>query len=110
MTINDRPSSHVHKLVRETAIGMCAELYDTMMSDNEWYKEWKRVNPRISDQPKQLFARFLAKNLSKLVPQARAILAQMLTTTTDPALREEIYNALLLDNTLIRGRASGRPN
>jgi hypothetical protein len=32
------------------------------------------------------------------------MLARSLATTTDPALRETIYSALLLDNTLLRGR------
>lgn len=97
-------ATHAHKLVRETAIGMCGELYDTMMQDNEWYATWKRANPRIADQPRQLFAAFLARNLPRVISQARATLASMLTTTTDPELRESIYEALCLDNTLLRGR------
>lgn len=101
MTTN-RPSKHAHHLVHSTAVGMAHELYDTMMGDNEWYGQWKALNPGIS--PKGLEDRFVAKNLGLLVPQARAMLAHMLRTSVDDILKEQIYEALLLDNTLIRGR------
>lgn len=97
-----RPSKHVHKLVHSTAVSMAHELYDVMMLDNIWYGLWKRQNPGIGAVG--LADRFVARNLSRLVPQARATLAGMLRTTTDECLKEEIYEALLLDNTLIRGR------
>ena len=97
-----RPSKHAHKMVRETAVGMAGALYDTMMGENEWYAAWKAANPGASGE--ELFRRFLRKNLSKLLPQARATLAGMLATATDERLKEDIYDALLLDKTLIRGR------
>lgn len=97
-----RPSKHAHKLVYETAVGMAHELYDVVMLDDEWWKCWKQLNPGAS--PKELEARFVKKNLPKLLPQARATLAGMLRTCPDEELANEIYEALLLDNTLIRGR------
>lgn len=99
-----RPSAHAHKVVLDMAIEMAHELYSTMMSDNQWYDHWKRANPRIAKQPRQLEARFVQKNLALMLPQARAMLAGALSRTTDPALAETIYEALLLDNTLTRGR------
>ena len=100
-----RPSGHAHKLVRETAIAMCGELYDTMMQDNEWYDCWKRANPGANSR--ELFKRFLARNLSKLLPQARAAMTQILRTSADEQLKESVYEALLLDATLVRGRRQG---
>lgn len=104
--MNERPSAHAHKLVKETAEAMAHELYDTMMKDDFWYRYWKKSNPRIADQPKQLEMAFVRKNLPKLLPQARATLAQMLRTTPDEKLKETIYEALILDATLVRGRVS----
>lgn len=97
-----RPSSHAHFLIKETAEAMAHELYDTMMSDNRWYDYWKAQNPGLDT--KQLEDAFVRRNLSRLLPQARATLAQMLRGSNDDALKETIYDALLKDATLVRGR------
>jgi len=102
--VSNRPSSHVHKLVHQTAVEMAHQLYDHMMMDNRWYEQWKRANPGLSSRG--LADRFVAKNLSKMVPQARATLAGMLRTCSDESIKEDIYEALLLDRTLIRGRGN----
>lgn len=81
---------------------MAHELYDTMMQDNLWYDLWKKKNP--GKNAKALEQAFVDKNLSLLLPQARATLAAMLRNTMDPKVEEEIYEALTLDATLIRGR------
>lgn len=98
-----RPSKHAHWLVRDTALAMAHELYDTMMQDDTWYDLWKKRNP--GKNAKALEKAFVDKNLSLLLPQARATLAAMLRSTMDPNLEAEIYEALTLDATLIRGRA-----
>lgn len=98
----NRPSHHAHWLVRNTAVQMAHELYDHLMQDNEWYAAWKKQNP--NSFPKELEERFVAKNLTTLLPQARATLAGMLRTTADERLKEEIYQALILDATLVKGR------
>lgn len=95
-------TAHVHKLLRETAQSMCHALYDTLMHKNEWYDEWKRQNPGLG--AKALEARFVAKNWGTLVEGARATLAGMLGMPYPEALKEQIYEALLLDRTLRRGR------
>lgn len=100
--VQDRPSSHAHKLVLETAVGMCHELYDTMMHDDHWYRYWKSANPGLNGV--QLEKAFVKKNLDRLLPQARATMAGMLRTSNDESLKETIYEALVLDATLVRGR------
>lgn len=95
-----RPSNCIHPVILETATAMAHELYDTMMQDNEWYKSWKHANPGAS--AKALESRFVKRNLDRLVPQARATLASMLPTISDESLRQTIYDALLLDATLVR--------
>jgi hypothetical protein len=102
MTRSNRPSSHAHFLVKETAEAMGHELYDTMMSDDVWYNLWKKKNPGL--RPKELEELFVKNNISKLLPQARATLAQMLRNSHDERLKETIYEALTLDATLVRGR------
>lgn len=99
---DQRPTKHAHKLVHETAVAMAHELYDTMMQDDIWYGIWKQRNPGANK--KKLEEVFVAKNLSGLLPQARATLAGMLRTTADETLRDQIYDALVLDATLLKGR------
>lgn len=89
-------------MVRDTAVAMAHELYDTMMQDDQWYKYWKFQHPDYTS--KQLEEAFVERNLATILPQARAVLAKMLRTSTDDRVKEEIYEALTLDATLIRGR------
>lgn len=97
--------AHCHKLVAETAREMCHQLYDTMMQDNEWYKLWKQRWPKLN--AKQLEGKFVAKNLTKMLPQARAALSAMLSNSSyDEKTKETIYEALLLDQELMLGRWS----
>ena len=77
--------AHAHKLIYVTACEMAHELYDTMMSDNLWYETWKKSNPGLG--PRQLEARFVAKNLSVLLPQARHTLAGMLGIPANAPIR-----------------------
>ena len=83
-------------------MAMAHELYDHMMHQNDWFDFWIKTHPGMDRA--QLEEAFVDKNLPVLLPQARATLAGMLTTVTDPKLRDEIYDALVLDNTLLRGR------
>ena len=97
---------HAHKLVAETAENMAHELYDVMMQDNEWYSVWKKCHPGLS--VKGLETAFVRRNLTQLIPKARAILAAMLTGPYDDDMKDKIHEALLLDWTLIKGRGHGR--
>lgn len=100
--MSDRPSSHAHYLILETAEAMGHELYDTMMRDDWWYDYWKKQNPGL--EGKELEERFVKRNLSKLLPQARAAVTRYMVECQDESLKQTMYEALLLDNTLIRGR------
>jgi hypothetical protein len=101
---SQRPSAHAHRVIRDMAVDMAHQLYDTMMQDNEWYALWKRLHPRIADQPRQLEAAFVRRNLARMLPQARAMVAGALAKTTDAELANSLYEALTLDATLTRGR------
>jgi hypothetical protein len=100
--LGSRPSSHAHYRVRDAAVAMAHELYDTMMQDDKWYGYWKKMHPGLNG--KQLEEMFVERNLSRLLIQARAVLAQILQNSSDEKLRETIYEALLQDATLIKGR------
>lgn len=93
---------HAHKLVAATAQAMAHEVYDTCMHNNHWYAWWKKQHPGAT--PKQLELAFVRKNAGKFLESARAMLARRLDLSNDEAEKSTIYEALLLDNTLVRGR------
>jgi hypothetical protein len=98
---------YAHKLVRDTAVAMAHELYDTVMQDNQWWSEWQKQNPGASRRA--LERRFVNKNLPLIVPQARAALAKCLQEGQAPGLTEaqkdQILEALALDNQLVEARS-----
>lgn len=79
-----------HPLVAETAREMAAALYEEEAKNNDWFA----LNP---DQEQ-----FVSLTAPRLLEQARATLAQMLGGTSDEVLKKEIYQALVMDNTLRR--------
>lgn len=95
--------THAHKLVAEAANGLCNELYDIVMSNNEVQAEWKRQHPGASE--KTLRMEFLRKNVEKCIEPARATLSGMLSLPFDEVLKESIAEALILDKSLSKGRA-----
>jgi len=96
--------AHAHWRVRETAIAMGHQLYDHLMHDNDFNRIWKERYPDLNSKQREEL--FVAKNLYRLLPQARATLTQMLNMSYDDVLKEHIYEALLLDATLVRGRSN----
>lgn len=95
-----------HRLIAETAKAMAHELYDTMMSDNEWYGVWKARWPGLSS--KALEVKFVVLNTAKLLPGARELLVGMLTAPGTPeAMKTEIAEALIADASLTQGRSRG---
>jgi hypothetical protein len=103
-----KPVIYAHKLVRDTAVSMAHELYDAMMMQDAWWKEWQRLNPGVSRHT--LEQRFVNKNLPLLVPQARAALAKCLQPGQCPSMdetqRQEVLQALILDNQLVDSRTA----
>lgn len=94
-----------HKLVASTAISMAQELYETLMLDNLWYATWKARCPGLTGEA--LMKKFVELNTAGLVEQARATLAGMLSRPDiNQTMKDEIYEALLLDNTLKGERAN----
>lgn len=96
--------AHCHRLVAETAKSAANELYDTLMSENRYYEAWKKKNPGASAAA--LRSRFVTRNWGKCIPVARATLAHMLSKPIDEVQKELIMEALVLDNTLLYGRAN----
>lgn len=98
---------HAHNMVVKLSKEMAGAMYDTLMKKNEWYAEWQRKNPECT--PKQLELRFIERTHGTLIEEARATLAQMLSIPSiDELTKEKIYESLLLDKTLTRGRVSNR--
>lgn len=91
-----------HPLVFQTARDMAHALYNQLMLDNTCYAEWKKQCPELT--PKELERRFVALLTPKLLLQARATLAHMLTLPYDEVLKEQIADALIKDRGLMRGR------
>jgi len=83
---------HAHKLVAKTAQEMAAAVYERCAQNNEWFAE----NPSQD--------RYVADAWPLFIEQARSTLAQLLRTTMDEGLKKEIYDALILDGSLRRGR------
>jgi hypothetical protein len=96
---------HVHKLVRKVAIEMAGQMYDDVMTqNNDLYVEWKRQCPDLTPERLQIMWIELAWPQLVLNGSVRATLARLLTTSLDPDLKREIYDALVKDATLRRGR------
>ncbi len=93
---------HVHQQVADTAHALCHGLYDDLMRNDVLWAEWKHQNPGLS--AKGLENLFVARNMSKCIPIARATLATMLNGPYDEAFKTRVHEALCLDATLMRGR------
>lgn len=100
-----KSGAHCHILVAKTAQDLTRELFDAVMQDNKIYEEWKGKHPGASK--KGLEEAFVKKYWGQAIEGARATLAHMLTLPLDEVLKEEIADALILDKTLMKGRAEG---
>ncbi len=97
--------AHAHSLVAETAQTMAHELFEKTMQDNGFYSEFLKNNPgRTLGELERMYT---AKMWPVLVEQARATLAGMLAKPIDEDAKERIMEALVLDNSLVRGRKAG---
>lgn len=85
--------AHAHKLVAKTAQEMAQEVYEKNAGrSNEFYEKY----PDLEAYVKECWPLYLEA--------ARTTLAQLLSTNMDENLKEEIYEALIRDATLRRGR------
>ncbi len=97
--------AHCHRRVTDVAREAAAELYEGTMRDNLVRGAWKAQHPGLSEAG--LLAAFVKRFWPGCIPFARATMARLLAAPTiDPSLKEEIMDALALDNTLLRGRAN----
>lgn len=99
---------HAHFLVRKTAIEMAESIYEDLMTDNTIYANWKALCPDLT--PRKLQSQFIALMAPKLIEQARATLANMLGTNIPQSLKDQIFDALIKDAALIRGRTEAASN
>lgn len=97
--------SHAHTLVAETAKDMAHTLFEKTMQDNSFYSAFVANNPgRTLGELESLY---ITRMWPVLVEQARATLAGMLRSGIDEGVKERIMEALVLDNSLVRGRRAG---
>lgn len=92
-----------HKLVAETAKGLAGAFYENMMTvDDEVWAEWKERFPDVPQSKLQDY--FVEMSFGRFLGEARATLAAMLRSPIPEALKEQIHEALVLDNDLKGGR------
>ncbi len=91
-------SRFCHQLVAKIAREAAGELYEKMMGIDGFFSAWKAANPSLS--AKALEAKFVATRWPACIPFARATLAQLLTNDLDPAVKDDIMEALVLDSSL----------
>jgi len=98
-------AAHVHWQVKDVAVALAHEVYELAMSNNQFRADFKELWGREGvATEKELIAKFVEINWPRLIPQARATLAEMLRGPYDDDMKEKIMEALSLDSTLIRGR------
>jgi hypothetical protein len=94
--------------VADVAKGLAHEVYDYLMTKHDdLYQEWREKFPDLGS--KALEDKFVKMTWSNHVPAARATLANQLSLPGPDSLKDTILEALILDNTLIRGRAALPP-
>src|SRR5215467_13956925 len=97
-----------HAKVMEVAKAAAGELYESMMSNDGFFKAWKKQNPGAS--VKQLEQRFIDKNWGSCLEFARATLTTMLTRPdVAEEMKEEIMVILEQDQVLRNRRVTTTP-
>lgn len=82
---------HAHKSIAHLAVEMAQAVYEECARDNGWYAVNR--NRRA----------WVRRNVGQFIPEARAILTEMLTSErVSDKEKEEIFDALLQDNSIPR--------
>lgn len=97
-----RRKLHAHEVVYSQATELCMSAYEALMADNDIHAAWRASHPGFSARHLELA--FLKAFTFRFVPAARAMMAARLQAPLDDATKDAIYEALLLDGTLLRGR------
>jgi hypothetical protein len=79
-----------HKMVMNVAVEMANTIYERCAGLSNAFRK---------QHPSQ--RAYVRKALPYLIPQARATLTDLLVQTRDPVLKDEIYEALCLDNQFV---------
>ena len=93
---------HAHQAVYVQATELCMSAYEALMAENEIWVAWQTSHPGFSHRHLELA--FLRAFTFRFVPAARAMMAARLQAPLDDATKDAIYEALLLDASLMRGR------
>ena len=84
---------HAHQLVASTAANCAAELYETLMSNNQVYDAWKKSHPGATEKGLRLV--FVKKYTPECLGIARATLARLLASPTiNEDWKEKIMESL----------------
>lgn len=86
--IHDTAPRHCHKMVRDSAQGMCAAFWEQCSSDDMFHRQW----------PSQ--KAYVRRKWGAFVDVARTHLAEMLGGNYPEAMKTAIYEALLKDAAL----------
>ena len=101
-----RRALHAHEAVSVQAQELCLAAYEALMAENEIWEAWRQSHPGASRRG--LEKAFMTAFTFRFVPAARAMMAARLQAPIDDAAKDAIYEALLLDATLMRGRGRGQ--
>lgn len=95
---------NAHRLIAETAVEMANEFFEVYARQNDIYRKL-RANGQVTE--KQARRYFVQRVAPTLLEDARKNLAECLNQPDDrvtPAMKEEVYEALRLDNDLRANR------
>jgi len=94
------PGLNAHRLVAKTAIEMAEAMFELYAQDNAWYRKMRADGAVTEKQARKVFVERVAP---RLLEDARKTLVSMLGQPEDVVsehMKQEIYEALLLDNDL----------
>lgn len=98
------PGMNAHCMVAEVAVEMANELFEVYMQENTIYRKM-RANGEVSEKAARKL--FVERTAPRLLEDARQALTSCLSAPDDrvsPHMKEEIYQALLLDSDLRANR------
>ena len=97
-----------HVQVRDVAMAAAGQLYESVMSNNEYFKVWKKQNPGLD--PKALEKRFIDQNWHRCIDFARSTLTMMLTRPDiSEQMKEQIMDVLEKDFSLRHKQVTAPP-
>lgn len=100
---------NAHKMVANVAVEIANELFEVYMQENAVYKRMT-ANGELTEKKARLV--FVSRVAPKLLEDARLVLVDCLTQPDDrvtPHMKEEIFEALRLDEDLRANRMVAAP-